>query len=126
VNSNVCRLKILAAEDDKISRRLISAIVKENSKELLVARTGIEAVDICRNNPDIDLILMDMQMPGLNGYEATQQIREFNKTVIIIAQSAFGLSDDREKSIAAGCSDYISKPINKSELLALIYKYFNK
>jgi CheY-like chemotaxis protein len=58
-----------------------------------VARTGIEAVDIC-NNPDIDLILMDMQMPGLNGYEATQQIREFNK--IIIAQSAFGLSDDRE------------------------------
>jgi CheY-like chemotaxis protein len=55
---------------------LISAIVKENSKELLVARTGIEAVDICRNNPDIDLILMDMQMPGLNGYEATQQIRE--------------------------------------------------
>jgi PAS domain S-box-containing protein len=126
VNSNICRLKILAAEDDKISRRLISAIVKENSKELLVARTGIEAVDICRNNPDIDLILMDMQMPGLNGYEATQQIREFNKTVIIIAQSAFGLSDDREKSIAAGCSDYISKPINKSELLALIYKYFNK
>jgi CheY-like chemotaxis protein len=87
-----------------------------------VARTGIEAVDICRNNPDIDLILMDMQMPGLNGYEATQQIREFNKTVIIIAQSAFGLSDDRES--AAGCSDYISKPINKSELL--VYKYFNK
>jgi CheY-like chemotaxis protein len=94
VNSNVCRLKILAAEDDKISRRLISAIVKKIIK-LLVARTGIE--DICRNNPDIDLILMDMQMPGLNGYEATQQIREFNK-IIIIAQSAFGLSDDREKS----------------------------
>lgn len=91
-----------------------------------MAGTGIEAVNICRNNPDIDLILMDMQMPGLNGYQATQQIREFNKTVIIIAQSAFGLSDDREKSIAAGCNDYISKPINKSELLALIYKYFNK
>jgi CheY-like chemotaxis protein len=110
VNSNVCRLKILAAEDDKISRRLISAIVKRNSKELLVARTGIEAVDICRN-PDIDLILMDMQMPGLNGYEATQQIREFNKTVIIIAQSAFGLSDDREKSIAAGCAIIFQNPL---------------
>jgi CheY-like chemotaxis protein len=114
VNSNVCRLKILAAEDDKISRRLISAIVKENSK--ITSGQGIEAVDICRNNPDIDLILMDMQMPGLNGYEATQQIREFNKTVIIIAQSAFGLSDDREKSIAAGC-DYISNPLTNQNYL---------
>jgi CheY-like chemotaxis protein len=71
VNSNVCRLKILAAEDDKISRRLISDSKK--SKKLLVARTGIEAVDICRN-PDIDLILMDMQMPGLNGYENPSRI----------------------------------------------------
>jgi CheY-like chemotaxis protein len=63
-------------------------------------------------------------MPGLNGYEATRQIRQFNKDVIIIAQSAFGLSDDREKAIVAGCNDYISKPINKTELLALIHKYF--
>jgi PAS domain S-box-containing protein len=123
---NVMHLKILAAEDDKISRMLISAIVKGNTTALLEARTGIEAVAICRNNPDLDLVLMDMQMPGLNGYEATQQIRQFNKNVIIIAQSAFGLSDDREKAIVAGCNDYISKPINKTELLALIHKYFNK
>jgi CheY-like chemotaxis protein len=126
VSSSVMGLKILAAEDDKISRILILAILKGNTKELLEAVTGIEAVDMCRNNPDIDLILMDMQMPGLNGYEATQQIRQFNKDVIIIAQSAFGLSEDREKAIIAGCNDYISKPINKTELLALIHKYFNK
>jgi PAS domain S-box-containing protein len=126
VNSSTMGLKILAAEDDKISRMLILAILKGNTKELLEAVSGIEAVDICRNNPDIDLILMDMQMPGLNGYEATQQIRQFNKDVIIIAQSAFGLSEDREKAIIAGCNDYISKPINKTELLALIHKYFNK
>jgi CheY-like chemotaxis protein/anti-sigma regulatory factor (Ser/Thr protein kinase) len=124
VSPSIMGLKILAAEDDKISRMLILAILKGNTKELLEAVTGIEAVDICRNNPDIDLILMDMQMPGLNGYEATQQIRQFNKDVIIIAQSAFGLSEDREKTIIAGCNDYISKPINKTELLALIHKYF--
>jgi CheY-like chemotaxis protein len=59
---------------------------------------------------------MDMQMPGLNGYEATQQIRNLIK-LIIIAQSAFGLSDDREKSIAAGCSDYISKPLTNQNYL---------
>jgi len=65
-------------------------------------------------------------MPYLNGHEATQQIRQFNKDVIIIAQTAFGLSGDREKAIEAGCNDYISKPINKDELLSLIQKYFAK
>ncbi len=67
---------------------------------------------------------MDIQMPGMNGYEATHQIRQFNKDVVIIAQTAFGLSGDREKAIEAGCNDYISKPINKDEVLSLIQKYF--
>jgi CheY-like chemotaxis protein len=78
---------------------------------LLEASTG-EAVDISRNNADIDLILMDIQMPGLNGYEATRQIRKFNSDVIIIAQSMV-CHDDREKAILAGCNDYISKPLSK-------------
>ena len=69
---------------------------------------------------------MDIQMPGMNGYEATEQIRQFNKEVIIIAQTAFGLSGDREKAIEAGCNDYISKPIKNDELLRLIDKYFRK
>lgn len=69
---------------------------------------------------------MDIKMPGMDGYEATRQIREFNKKVIIIAQTAYGLADDREKAIAAGCNDYIAKPIKNAELLALIQKYFEK
>jgi CheY-like chemotaxis protein len=68
---------------------------------------------------------MDIQMPEINGFEATRQIREFNKKVIIIAQTAFALSGDREKSISFGCNDYISKPINKDELESLIQKHFN-
>lgn len=71
-------------------------------------------------------ILMDIQMPGLNGYEATRQIRKFNKNVVIVAQTAFGLSGDREKAIAAGCNDYISKPIDKEELFTIIEKQFNR
>jgi len=59
----------------------------------------------------------------LNGYEATRQIRQFNKDVVIIAQTAFGLSGDREKAIEAGCNDYIAKPIDKDQLLALIQKH---
>ena len=117
-------LKILIAEDDEVSEMLIDIIVKRFGKEILKAGTGAEAVEICRKYPDIDLILMDIQMPKIGGYEATRQIRKFNKEVIIIAQTAFGLSGDRQKAIAAGCNDYISKPISKAELIALIQKYF--
>jgi hypothetical protein len=119
-------LKILIAEDDKISEMLITIDVDKFSKEILNASNGFEAVEVCRNNPDTDLILMDIQMPEMNGYEATRQIRQFNKDVVIIAQTAFGLSGDREKSIEAGCNDYIAKPIVKAELLALMQKYFKK
>ncbi|MFT5748903.1 MAG: PAS domain S-box-containing protein [Ancylomarina sp.] len=120
----VSELKILIAEDDETAEKLLSINVEEICNEILKARTGREAIDICYNKPDIDLILMDIQMPDINGYKATQQIRQFNKDVIIIAQTAFGLSDDKKKAIEAGCNDYISKPINRLELLVLIQKYF--
>jgi PAS domain S-box-containing protein len=118
------RLKILIAEDDELSRNYISLIVKDFCSELLEAVTGIETVELCRNHKDINLILMDIQMPGMNGYEATRRIREFNKEVIIIAQTAFALSGDREKAIKAGCNDYISKPVKKAELQKLVERYF--
>ncbi len=125
-NPEVAGLKILIAEDDETSELLISISVREFSREIIKVKTGNEAVEICRNNPDIDLIMMDIQMPGMNGYEATHQIRQFNKVVVIIAQTAFGLSGDREKAIEAGCNDYISKPVSKDEIVSLIHKYFRK
>ncbi|MCX6305920.1 MAG: ATP-binding protein [Bacteroidetes bacterium] len=118
-------LKILIAEDDDVSEMLITIKVKPFAREILTARTGGDAVEVCRNNPDINMVLMDIRMPGINGYEATRQIRKFNQDVIIIAQTAYGLSCDREQSIDAGCNDHIAKPINKDELLTLIHKYFN-
>ena len=121
---NVKRLKILIAEDDETSQKLISLIVEDFGNEILIANTGKEAVDICRSNPDINLILMDIQMPYMNGYEATRRIRQFNKEVIIIAQTAFALSGDHKKSIQAGCNDYTTKPIIKEDLLAIIAKHF--
>lgn len=119
-------LKILIAEDDETSGMLMTIQINAISEEILIARTGKEAIEVCRKNPNIDLILMDIQMPEMNGYKATQQIRQFNKDVIIIAQTSYGLSGDREKALEAGCNDYISKPINKNELLALLQKYFKK
>jgi len=122
--SQIRKLKILIVEDDEKSEILITIIVKNFNKEILKARTGAAAVDLCRDNPDIDLVLMDIEMPGMNGYEAAGQIRLFNKDVIIIAQTAYALAGDRAKSIAAGCNDYIAKPYNKTSLTVLLKKYF--
>ena len=122
--NKIKNLKILIAEDDEDSALLIKLTVKMFSNRIYKTNTGVETIAACRNNPDIDLILMDIQMPNINGYEATRQIRQFNKDVIIIAQTAYGLSGDREKAIEAGCNDYISKPINQDLLTELIKKYF--
>jgi signal transduction histidine kinase len=123
---SIRKLKILIAEDDETSEMLIAITMKTISYEVLKATTGIEAVEACRSNPDIDLVLMDIQMPEMNGYETTRQIRQFNKNVIIVAQTAYALSGDPEKALEAGCNDYISKPIKKDELLALIQQHFYK
>lgn len=105
---------------------LISEYIKEFCDTVIKARTGVEAVEACRNNPDIDLILMDILMPQINGYEATRQIREFNKEVIVIAQTAYGLNGDREKAIEAGCNDYIEKPIDHNLLKEMIQRLIKK
>jgi CheY-like chemotaxis protein len=119
-------LKILIVEDDEISYSLLSKTIQKISKEVLHAITGVEAVEACRSNPDLDLVLMDIRMPQMNGLEATQKIRQFNKDVIIIAQTAYAFSGDSERAIEAGCNDYITKPINKTLLYDLIKKYVNK
>jgi len=115
--------KILIAEDEKISYDYISIVLKKTKSILFHALNGKEAIQIMQENPDIDLILMDIKMPILGGYEATQQIRKFNKDVIIIAQTAYALAGDAENALKYGCNDYISKPINSDELLGLIDKY---
>jgi PAS domain S-box-containing protein len=122
---HVADLNILIAEDDEAAEWLLKMTVKPYFKSLFVARSGSEAVEICRSHPEIDLILMDIRMPDMNGYEATKKIRASNKNVIILAQTAYGLSCDKNNSIIAGCNEHISKPINKDQIGELIQKYFN-
>jgi len=119
-------LKVLIAEDNENSGILIRILASAFSNRILTAATGDEAVEICRNHPDLDLILMDVKMPGTDGYDATRQIREFNKEVVIIAQTAFGMRGERAIALEAGCNDYISKPIETAVLMELIKKYFQK
>jgi len=118
------KLKILIVEDDTTSELLLRNILNNVCKEFLHATNGVEAIKTCKNNPDIDLILMDINLLIMNGYEATRKIREFNNEVIIIAQTAYALTGDRENSILAGCNNYISKPINRVELRKMVNSYF--
>lgn len=121
--TNDKKLKLLIVEDDDESTLLIKIAVKSLTDNILTSKKGDEAIEICRNNPDIDLILMDIKLPVMDGYEATRQIRQFNTKVIIIAQTAYALAGDREKAIQAGCNDYISKPIKRNQLIELIDNY---
>ncbi len=122
VRTKSAKPKILIAEDEPYTKDYLTIILKNMCSEILYADNGLDAISVCRNNPDIDLVLMDIKMPQMNGYEATREIRKFNKNVVIIAQTAYAMASDRQKAIEAGCNDYISKPINREELVTMIEK----
>ena len=95
------------------------------SREFFKAGNGYEAVEICRQHPDIDLVLMDIKMPKMDGYEAVQHIRKFNKKLVIIFQSAFKLVSKGSPKEMLGYNDYIAKPVSPYELEKVISKYFS-
>ena len=125
VESNAKKLKILIVDDDDVSTLFLTKVIGRYSREIIKVRTGVEAVEACQKYPDIDLVLMDIQLPEMDGYRATEQIRKFDQDIIIIAQTAYALYNDSGKAIDAGCNDYISKPINQVLLNELINKHFS-
>jgi PAS domain S-box-containing protein len=114
---------VLVAEDEEYNFMLIAEMISRPNLNILHAPNGIKALEICRSDIKIDLILMDIKMPGLDGYEATREIRKFLPDVPIIAQTAYAFESDREKAIDAGCNDYISKPMRKETLVMTLNKY---
>jgi hypothetical protein len=119
-------LTVLIAEDEATSEFYLTEIMKPLCSKILHTATGTETVETFRKNPDIDLILMDIKMPLMNGYEATRIIRSLNNDVVIIAQTANALSGDREKALEAGCNAYLAKPIRKNELFSLLQSYLTR
>ena len=119
-------LKILIVEDDEASDLYLETLIKNISREILHAYTGPEALEVYNANTDIDLILMDIQLPGMDGYKVTRKLREKNSEVVIIAQTAYAMKGDHEKAVNAGCDDYVPKPIKKEKLLRMIDKYFSE
>jgi len=119
------KLNILIAEDDEVSYLHLKILLEDFARSITQVKTGVEAIEFCKKHPEINLILMDLKMPEMNGYEATREIRLFNSTIPIIAQTAYALTGDREKALNAGCTSYITKPIDKTELFAILHSIFN-
>lgn len=118
---------ILIAEDEEVNYLYLEAlfrIINLNTR-LVHAKNGQEAVEICKNNEQINIVLMDIKMPVMNGYEATKQIKEFRPDLPIVAQTAYSTTEDKDKAKSAGCDDFISKPIRKETLNQIIARYLN-
>lgn len=118
--------KILVAEDEETNYLFIEAILEDTRVKIFWAKNGNDAVHIFAQHADIDLILMDIKMPEMDGLTATRHIREKSYSVPIIAQTAYAMSEDKAKCINAGCTDYLTKPINHKVLLSTIEKYLFK
>ena len=102
---------------------LFEAVTAKTKANLIWAKDGMECINIFKNNKDIDLVMMDICMPRMDGLEATRILRNIRYDVTIIAQTAYAYQNDKEMCIKAGCNDYISKPIIKEELFKLLEKY---
>jgi len=117
--------QILIAEDTDANYFLMEEVLKYTKVKLIRVKNGKEAVEFCKNN-SVDLILMDIHMPEMDGYEATKIIKSQRKDIPIIIQTALSIEDGKEKSIALGADDYISKPIDLKSFLIKLEPYLNE
>ena len=111
--------KVLAVDDNETNIFVVDALLEEQGMEVLVARDGKEALEVLEDNPDVDIVLMDIMMPVMNGYEAMRSIRANERLakVPIIALTARAMVGDNEKCLAAGATSYVSKPIDATILV---------
>jgi two-component system cell cycle response regulator DivK len=116
---------ILIVEDDISSSFFLKEILAETGAYLLFASDGRKAVEMCLEHPETDLVLMDIQLPFMNGYDTTREIRKIYPDLPVMAQTAYAFQSDMAKCFEAGCIDYIAKPINSSSLLDKIALIFN-
>ena len=108
---------ILIVEDEMSNFALLEALLSTTGAKIIHVTTGIAAIDYATNHQDLDMVLMDIKLPDVNGYEVTKRIRILYPELPIIAQTAFVMSGDKEKAIRSGCNAYIPKPIDLNKLL---------
>ncbi len=114
---------ILIVEDEEYSLLILEELLKPIGVSIITATDGLQAIQSCIDNPEIDLVLMDIQLPKLDGLEASRRIKKIKPNLPIIAQTANALHEDKQRTLSAGCNDYISKPIDSGQLNIMVNKY---
>lgn len=122
---NLSNVLVLVAEDDMANFYLIKELLAATSVKILHAWDGEETIKMFKSNPAVDLILMDIRMPKMDGYEAATEIRKFNQEVAIIAQTGYVFEEDKQKAKALGFDDYLCKPINEEDLITVIVRHID-
>ncbi len=116
-------IDILIVEDDKNNMEYLYRLLKRCGANVILAYSGIEAINIVKKNENIQLVLMDIRLPDMDGFETTQKIKALKPSLPVIAQTAYAMYNDRELCLKRGCDDYISKPLNKDILFQKINQY---
>ncbi len=112
---------VVIAEDEQINYLFLKAVLKPTKAKVIWTKTGRETIDVC-NSEKVDIVLMDIKMPDLNGLEATIEIKKTLPNLPIVAQTAYAMEEDEQASMESGCDDYISKPIRPENLLEIMNK----
>ena len=115
--------EIMIAEDEEINFLYLKTLLTRAGAIVYHARNGSQVIDLLKMHPEITIILMDIRMPVMDGFAATRAVKEINPHVVIIAQTAYTLLDDKCKCFEAGCDDYLTKPIEKNMLYSVLEKY---
>jgi len=114
---------ILIAEDNDLNYLILNKMLASINREIIRAENGLEAVNYCKDHEDVGLVLMDIKMPVMDGYEATKEIRKFRYDLPIVAQTAHAMEYDKNTALEIGCNDYLTKPIIREKLISVVKKY---
>jgi len=117
---------ILIVEDDQICFSYLDVLLKPTKVTIYHAIEGQQAINLCNSHPEIDVVLMDVRLPGMNGLDATRAITSFRQDLPVIAQTAYASMEDQQAAFSAGCWDFIAKPIPANDMLLLIKKYLER
>jgi CheY-like chemotaxis protein len=114
--------RVMVVEDEPDNMEYIKLLLRDTGAELVLVDNGQKAVDLVKEGSTFDLVLMDIKLPGIDGYEATKQIKTFIPALKVIAQTAWAMAEDEQKAKEAGCDGYVSKPVNKRKMFDTIKK----